>query len=271
MHCHPIQTDEYLMEHPEVDGASFLEVLKDEPFLLAVTMSPDEWKGRVCGSVEGRERSIWALGLHPWEQQSREQLVSFLSLVSQCDAVGEIGLDSTFRARSDFNIQRETFIEILDNDRTKERIVSVHGQDAQAVIAVLEEHLCPGIVYHWFLASSEILQRAIALDIFYSVNHAMFSVPEGPAVISAMPRTRVLIETDAPVIDRATGRALNPGDDRTDDRPLWPGEVSSTEVEVSRVWGVDVVEVRHQVWENLAELESRVQRRPFSADAMLNR
>jgi Tat protein secretion system quality control protein TatD with DNase activity len=79
------------------------------------------------------------------------------------------------------------------------------------------------------------------------------------------------METDAPSIDRATGRALSPGAEETDDRPLWPGEVGLTEVELGQVWGVDVAEVRRQVWQNLAELESRLQRRPFSAVEMLSR
>jgi len=271
MHCHPIQTDEYVKKYSITDAYSLFSGEIDRPSLLAVTMSPDEWRGRARTSLEGSAKSVWALGLHPWERQSRDQLVSFLNLVSECDAVGEVGLDGSSWAGSDLNSQRETLIAILDNQHTRDRIVSVHGYETHTyLLAVLEEHLCPGVVYHWFLASGEILRRAIALDIFYSVNHAMFSVPEGPAVVSAMPRTRVLIETDAPAIDRATGRALSPGDDETDDRPLWPGEVSLTEAELGRVWGVEVAQVRRQVWQNLAELESRLLRRPFSAGAMLS-
>ena len=148
----------------------------------------------------------------------------------------------------------------------------MHGYEADAaLIGVLEEHLCAGVVYHWFSGNGEALRRLIALDVFYSVNHAMFSVPEGPELVSTMPRTRVLMETDAPSIDRATGRALSPGAEQTDDRPLWPGEVGVAEVELAQVWGVDVAEVRQQVWRNLAELESRLQRRPFSAVEILAR
>ncbi|MGO9582722.1 MAG: TatD family hydrolase [Acidimicrobiales bacterium] len=271
MHCHPVQTDMYVTKYPMVDTASLLSVAMEEPSLLAVTMSPEEWEVRARATSEGSSRTVWALGLHPWQRQSRDQLASFLNLVSECDAVGEVGLDGSPWAGSDLNSQRETLIAILDNRHTKQRIVSVHGYEVHAeLVQVLEEHPCVGVVYHWFLASNETLRRAIALDIFFSVNHAMFSDPEGPALISAMPRTRILIETDAPSIDRATGRALSPGDDQTDDRPLWPGDISLTEAELGRSWGVDAAEVRRQVWQNLAELESRVQRRPFSASAMLS-
>jgi TatD DNase family protein len=272
MHCHPVQADQYVTQYPMTDTASLLAVAMETPSLLAVTMSPGEWRTRSRTSAEGSDKYVWALGLHPWEQQSRDQLDSFLNLVSECDAVGEVGLDGSPWAGSDLNNQRATLIAILDNEHARERIISVHGYEAHIhVIKMLEEHPCRGIVYHWFLPNNEILQRAITLDLFYSVNHAMFSVPEGPAVVSAMPRTRVLIETDAPAIDRATGRALSPGDDQTDDRPLWPGEVGSTEAELGRLWGVDVAEVRRQVWRNLAELESRLQRRPFSASELLSR
>jgi TatD DNase family protein len=272
MHCHPIQARSYVTRYPLTDNGSLLSVAADQPSLLAVTMSPDEWSGRASSSVAGSAKSVWALGLHPWEQQNRDQLASFLNLVPECDAVGEVGLDGSLWAGSDLNSQREILITILDNQHSRDRIVSIHGYEANAdLIGVLEEHLCAGVIYHWFFGNSETLQRAIALDIFYSVNHAMFSVPEGSELVSAMPRTRVLMETDAPSIDRATGRALSPGAEETDDRPLWPGEVGLTEVELGQVWGVDVAEVRRQVWQNLAELESRLQRRPFSAVEMLSR
>lgn len=272
MHCHPVQAREYLTKYPATDADSFHSVAMDTPSLLAMTYSPDEWTGHALASAQGHAQPVWALGLHPWEPGSPDQLASFFSLVSKCDAIGEVGLDASAWATSSLNIQRENLTAILDSEQTRDRIVSLHGFEAYAdLIGVLEDHLCAGAVLHWFLCSPQTLERAVALDVFYSVNHAMFSVPEGPAIVAAMPRTRVLLETDAPYIDRATGRALSPDDDQSVDRPLWPGEVGSTEAHLAGLWRVEVAEVRRQVWRNLAELESRVQRRPFAADATLRR
>jgi Tat protein secretion system quality control protein TatD with DNase activity len=271
MHCHPIQTDAYLRRYPLTDNGSLLPVASHKPALLAVTMSPAEWRCRTYTSVEESGHLVWALGLHPWERQDRDQRALFLDLLPECDAVGEVGLDGSIWAGSDLDNQRENLIAILDSPHTKDRIVSVHGYEAHTeLIEVLERHSCPGIVYHWFSADYETLVRAMALDLFFSVNRAMFSVEEGPRVVSGMPQSRVLVETDAPAIDRASARVLSPGSDKTDDRPLWPGDVTSVEMDLARLWQVDLAEVRHQLWRNLAELEGRLQRRPFSAATVLD-
>lgn len=265
MHCHPIQTGEYLSTHPYAAREFLADSRKPAAVTFAVTMSPEEWRRRGDVTLGVDQTSVWGLGLHPWETQTSDQVELFLRLLPHCDAVGEIGLDNTFRAGRLVDDQRDTFVRVLKNEHTRRRMVSVHGQDSRAVIGVLEDYLCPGLIYHWFYASDRTVERAIALDIFYSVNHAVFSLPDGAAVISSLPRNRVLIETDAPAIDRASGRSLNPGDAETDDRPLWPGETELTEKELAQIWGVDPVQVRRQTWENLAALEARLDYRPFGS------
>lgn len=264
MHCHLIQTDEYLATHPATTSPLASPAARSA-VLFAVTMSPEEWQRRAEVAPGASGARVWGLGLHPWEPQTAEQVDLFLGLLPHCDAVGEVGLDNTFRAGGDLESQRATFIRVLDNEHTRKRIVSVHGQDSRAVIELLEDYLCPGVVYHWFNGTRRTIERAIALDIFYSVNHAVLSLPEGPEVVASLPRNRVLIETDAPAIDRSSGRALNPGDAETEDRPLWPGETEVTEAELAGLWDVDPEAVRRQTWENLAELEARVERRPFGS------
>jgi Tat protein secretion system quality control protein TatD with DNase activity len=79
-----------------------------------------------------------------------------------------------------------------------------------------------------------------------------------------MPRERVLTETDAPSIEQGTGRSLDVGETRG--RPLRPGELDDSELKLAEIWEVDQAEVRAQLWRNLAELQGRVERRPFSTD-----
>ena len=124
-------------------------------------------------------------------------------------------------------------------------------------------HLVPGAIIHWFMGTGETLRKAIDLDVFFSVNDAMFAAAEGAEVIPALPRNRVLTETDAPSIEFGTGRSLDVGERRT--RPLNPGELEQTEAKLAEVWGTNPAEVRAQLWRNLAELEGRVERRPFGA------
>jgi Tat protein secretion system quality control protein TatD with DNase activity len=254
MHCHLGQAAE-----PVPDG----------PVVLAVSITPDEWLDHRDDA--GPPGIVWALGLHPWTFVSSRQLDRFLELLPECDAVGEIGVDGTHRPLRSVAEQREGVATILAHPETKRRIVTIHGFDAYGdVIDLLEADPTPGIVYHWFMGAGAVLDRAIALDIFFSVNDAMLASLAGPEIVAELPRDRVLVETDAPCIQAGTGIPMNPGDPPVAGGPaLRPGQLSATELALARIWGTTRSEVRAQLWRNLAELEGRVERRPFDASAVL--
>ena len=247
MHCHVVQAGSV----PE----------GDRPSVLSVTFTPAEWlaHGReaAAGSV------VWALGLHPWEIQDEADLDLFLAHLPQCEAVGEIGVDRSHFPKLSVERQRPILETILGHEETRKRIVSLHAWQAHPeLVSILENRRPPGSVIHWFMGTGDTLRRAVDLDVFFSVNDAMLMIPEGVEVVGAMPRDRVLTETDAPSIEHGTGRSLDVGETRG--RPLRPGELDATERKLAEIWGVDQAEVRSQLWRNLAQLESRVERRPFS-------
>jgi TatD DNase family protein len=253
MHCHTIQA---------------AEPAEDEPAMLSVTFTPDEFASRP--SREEGSRVVWGVGLHPWEFGTDEELAAFLKLLPDARAVGEIGLDGTERARSPLAFQRAGLKEILANPETKRRIVSIHGWMAyQDVVDVLEQEPTPGIIYHWFMGMGRTLDQAVALDIFFSVNDAMFSLKEGREVVAALPRDRVLMETDSPYIQLETGAAMNPGEDVPGQPALRPGQLALTEQRLADVWGDTVSGVRSQLWQNLAQLEARLEITPFEAASMI--
>jgi TatD DNase family protein len=253
MHCHMTQAA------AAVDGS---------PAILSVTFTPDEYEARPTEDPESR--TIWAVGLHPWEYDSEQQLDAFSRHLPDALAVGEIGLDGTDRARSPMDVQREGLHRILANPETKRRIGSIHGWMAyQEVVDVLRAEPTPGIVYHWFLGTGDTVDQAIALDLFFSVNDAMLALPEGRNIIARLPRNRVLTETDGPYIQAGTGLAMNPDDPITGGPALRPGELGNTEQQLAEIWGESKSAVRVQIWHNLAELESRVDIRPFRAAEML--
>jgi TatD DNase family protein len=249
MHCHLTQAAE------PADG---------DPAILSVTFTPDEYAAR--STEKGTTRTVWALGLHPWEYGAQEQLEAFARQLPDAQAVGEIGLDGTDRARSPMDSQRDGLTQILSNPETKRRIVSIHGWMAyQEVVDVLRSEPTPGIVYHWFMGMGETLEQAIALDIFFSVNDAMFSLAGGREIVAQLPRHRVLTETDGPYIQAGTGQAMNPGDVIPGGPALRPGELNHSEQQLAEIWGESTSVVRQQLWHNLAELENRVDVRPFGA------
>ena len=255
MHCHMTQAAE------PVDG---------DPGILSVTFTPQEYETR--STSRDTARTVWAVGLHPWEFGSVDQLDAFFAHLPAVQAVGEVGLDGTERARSPLNTQRDGLQRILSHPEIKRRIVSIHGWMAyEDVVRALEEERPPGVIYHWFMGMGATLERAVALDIFFSVNDAMFSLPEGRQIVAELPRSRVLTETDGPYIQAGTGQAMNPGDEVPGGPALRPGQLDATEQELARIWGTTSTDVRTQLWTNLAELEARLDIRPFHASDVIVR
>ena len=87
--------------------------------------------------------------------------------------------------------------------------------------------------------------------------------------VARLPRDRVLTEPDGPYIQAGTGQAMNPGDNVPGGPALRPGQLSNTEQQLAEIWGESADVVRQRIWQNLAELESRVELRPFGAAEML--
>jgi len=248
MHCHVVQAG----DAPE----------GERPSILSVTFTTDEWV------AHGREAQpgnvVWALGLHPWEIRDESELERFVRYLPECDAVGEIGVDRSHFPKLSVERQRPLLEAILDHPETRKRIVSLHAWQAYPdLVEILTDHPVPGAIIHWFMGTGDTLRRAIQLDVFFSVNDAMFAAAEGVEVLPALPRNRVLTETDAPSIEFGTGRSLDVGERHT--RPLEPGELAQTEAKLAELWKAEPAEVRVQLWRNLAELESRVERQPFRA------
>jgi len=243
--------------------------IPNDPAVLAVTMTPGEWLGH-RESPRGT-RAVWALGLHPWVFVSKDQLADLFELLPEADAVGEVGVDGTHRPRMSMAEQQEGLAAILAHPETKRRIVSVHGFDAYGeLLDVLDSEPTPGAVYHWFMGGGRILERAVEMDIFFSVNDAMFATLAGPEIVARLPRERILVETDAPCIQARTGIPMNPGDPPVPGGPaLRPGELSDTEASLAGIWRTTPHQVRLQLWQNLAALEERVERRPFGAREVL--
>ena len=90
-------------------------------------------------------------------------------------------------------------------------------------------------ILHWFGGSPEQIAEASQLGAWFSVNAAMKD-----EAITAMPRDRILTETDFPYTRRAEGSR--------------PGAVYSTEVKLATLWESDVSAVCRDIWSNLRAL-----------------
>lgn len=197
LHCH---LDLYK------DPISILpEVKRRCKYLLAVTTSPRAWQkakqvfaGIHCVNV--------ALGLHPEILSSKtNEIDMLLSNICHCKYIGEVGIDGSSQYKTSYQTQKNLFREIV---RTAEkcggRIISIHSRNAvKDVLDIIESDVVASVpVLHWFSGTMEDLKRANALGCWFSVNPVMLTGNKGKSLVSKMPLSRILPETDAPFTEK---------------------------------------------------------------------
>jgi len=184
------------------DSLSLLgEVKKRCKFILAVTTSPRAWVK--TSQVFSRIESISVgLGMHPEIIADRiNERELFLSSVSKCDYIGEIGLDGTARNKHSLHIQMDFFKDAIKKcEECSGKVMSIHSRSAvKNTLQIIEQNLCNSTpVLHWFTGTIKELEWAISLNCWFSINPQMFSTSRGVNMIEKLPLSKVLPETDGP-------------------------------------------------------------------------
>lgn len=102
---------------------------------------------------------------------------------------------------SQIDVLRELLIAI----RGKSKIVSVHSRKAEKeLLTLLCEYEIPNVIFHWYSGSVNLIPAILEQGYYFSVNEAMCHSNKGRQIIAAIPRDRLLTETDAPYNDRCS-------------------------------------------------------------------
>lgn len=213
-------------------------------YVLAVTTTPRAWAGTNARLAKFPRIRI-ALGLHPQVVHERHQEVARLcELIGETRYVGEIGLDASPEHAASLELQRSVLNRILSECAANGgRILSLHSRGAaSAVLNALEAHPRAGLpVLHWFSGTRKELDRAIRLGCWFSVGPAMLRSEKGRKLAEAMPRERVLTETDGPFASEGK-------------LPLMPWDVSIAEERLAELWQCTAREVEERLTRNLRAL-----------------
>lgn len=215
-------------------------------YVLSVTTTPKAWRGTVA-LAKGHDRIRTALGLHPQIAHERAgELMLFDALLSETRYVGEIGLDGSPECKPYWREQVHVLNHILSaSAQAGGRILSIHSRRAAtAVLDALARHPNAGVpVLHWFSGTKAELARAISMGCWFSVGPAMVTGKRGRDLVAAMPRDRVLTETDGPFA------AVN-------GKPLKPGELAVAYEALATCWKIGVDEVATDVLATFRRLVS---------------
>lgn len=198
--------------------------------VFAVTRSLSEAK-EVADRVD--PRLTWGIGVHPGVATARTSYnpETFRQLLPRFALVGEVGLDR----RGGRDEQEQILSDVLEACTERPVIISIHSTGrAGEVVDMVKHRPHPGVILHWFLGTSDQLVQAVAAGAYFSFNNAM-----SDERLKAMPRDRVLTETDFPA------RQV---------RARVPGETKPVESRLARAWRMPEGEVRYQLWTNLKRL-----------------
>jgi TatD DNase family protein len=210
-------------------------------YVLSVTTTPKAWRN-TSRLAKGRSRIRTALGLHPQvAHERRAELALFEALLPETDYVGEVGLDGSREFKMHEAVQRHVFESILMmSARAGGRVLSIHSRAAvDPILECLGKRPDAGIaVLHWFTGSAAQMRRAADQGCWFSVGLPMTRSERGRAMLAALPRDRVLTETDGPFV-QSGGRAMAPAD--------VPLVVSG----LAKVWGIPEKDVENGLKSNL--------------------
>ncbi|MBR4910051.1 MAG: TatD family hydrolase [Clostridia bacterium] len=144
-----------------------------------------------------------AVGIHPENLERNTPLddIRCLSAHKKCVAIGEIGLDYYYTSDNKEE-QLKVFEEqvILANELSLP--VIVHDREAHAdTLEVLKRHKPKGVL-HCFSGSEEMAKEIIKLGMYIGVGGSVTfkNARKLPEVITAIPKERLLLETDCPYL-----------------------------------------------------------------------
>lgn len=204
-HCH---VDLYV-DYREVVA----EAERRAVYTVAVTNTPSVF--RKMNEIAGGSKYVRAaLGLHPELAVDRvHELPLFEALVHETRYVGEVGLDFRRAPASSRDIQRCVFERILRACASAGgRLLTIHSRGAEREVIDLLTQTSPGTaVLHWYSGSLTNLRYGVDAGCFFSVNQAMCESDGGRRIVRAIPRDRLLTESDGPFVT-ASDRPFAPRD-----------------------------------------------------------
>lgn len=229
-HCH-------LGMYP--DPVSVLRAAREaQTSIIAVTEDPDEYR-RLRTRLGSRSEINVALGLHPLRAASftTNDLARFFRFVPQCTWIGEVGLDFSRAGVATKKQQLRVFDMVLTEAQPGRHPLTIHSRGAEKeVIQRLADAKLPAVL-HWYSGPLGPINEALEAGLYFSFNTAMTFSKRFPSLIRAIPRERILLETDGPYA-KAQGRVA------------FPSELRDVVKYLAQAWNVAPESARSVISEN---------------------
>lgn len=198
-------------------------------------------------------------GFHPTELQKLKEgdldRIAKLATHPKCVAIGEIGLDYHY-PETDKELQREVFIKQLKLAHVLNLPVQIHSRDcAEDMLSILKENanlIEQGALLHCYSHSTEIAQELEKLGVYFSFGgtSTWSGSKKAKRTISALPKDRLLTETDSPYL---------PPKSLYGTFPNTPASIPEILENMAEIKGVEQQQMAQWVWENAHTLFKKLQ------------
>jgi len=213
-------------------------------FTLAVTTSPRAWLASSKVFRDYKNIKV-ALGLHPEIVNEKfDELDILLNSISQAKFIGEVGLDCSSKFAKTLEKQELIFDSTIKMcQKVGGRIISIHSRGATLkVLSILQKYPdCGTPILHWFSGSITELRRAVEMKCYFSVNPMMAKSKKGKNLITRIPHSLVLPESDGPFTNH-------------NGKPIMPWEAMDVCPDLSEIWSVPQKDAENILIRNCEEI-----------------
>lgn len=145
------------------------------------------------------------------EHRAEETIEFIRENVEAAIAIGEVGLDGYWVPEAYWSRQDEVFRELvlLAIDCDKPLIVHSRKREPRA-LEILEELGAKRVVWHCFGSKLKLVQRIAALGHYVSIPANARRSESFTKMLSTLPRTQLLLETDCPYLGPRSGERNEP-------------------------------------------------------------
>ena len=245
-HCHIDRFDRPSQTMRAAEEAGIVTVL--------VTELPSAFQ-RLSLMVGKRPRVRMALGCHPLraEQMTGTEKALFLQLVNKTGYIGEIGLDGSQHGKATLPAQRRILDFVLGVPEVRRKVLTVHSRGAEKETIERLAGADVTAILHWYTGALKHIPAALDAGLWFSVNPAMLCSKKGQQTIAAIPKERIVTETDGPF-------ATISG------RPCAPTDIPDLVGHLARAWGEDPVETQNRIFDTMAHLTQSAGAKPATTN-----
>ena len=233
-HCHP-QMDDYKDDRDAMIGRA----LDAGIAMIAVGIDFESSKQGI--DIANKYSGVWAsVGLHPndninepYNQDAYEELLKDSKVV----AIGEIGLDFyRTKKQEDQDFQRARFLKQLDLVQQSGKPVIIHCRDAhEQMRVILSQKNIHGVI-HSFTGTVEDVVAYTQMGLHIGINGIATFSDQLISAIGAIPKDKILLETDAPFLAPAKYRGKR-------NEPLYIESIAHRVGEIMNVSYTDICKI----------------------------